>query len=135
MKKIFVLLSLIMITFSSYSQNIDLFGSETEDSEDKSISKYCYTTFDGMYEITLHDDGTKKVFYKLYNKSGSLIKTMQGLWTIRDEGVYGTAMKLTISWTGANSNMQELKYLCQYNGSGNLQAIIDSQSRTWNSCN
>ncbi len=84
--------------------------------------------------MTLFDDGSKKVSYQLFDKSGGLQKTMQGTWTMRDEGLYGPAYKITISWTGVNSGMQELKFLAQFDGGGNLQAIIDSQNRTWNSC-
>ena len=66
---------------------------------------------------------------------GDLQKTMQGVWVIKDEGVYGPAYILTISWTGLNSNMPSLKFVCQYDGNGGLQGIIDSQNRTWNQCN
>ena len=41
---------------------------------------------------------------------------------------------LTITWTGANAGMAELKYVAQYDGYGSLQGIIDSQNITWNSC-
>lgn len=97
--------------------------------------KYCFTTSVGKYEIALSEDENKKCIYKLYNPYGELQKTMQGTWVIRDEGVYGPAYMLTISWTGLNVNMPALKFVCQYDGDGKLQGIIDSQSRTWNKCN
>jgi len=96
--------------------------------------KYCYTTYAGKYEITLYDNGTKKVLYKLYNNAGNLQKTMQGTWVIRDEGVYGPAYMLTLSWTGPNENMPALKFVCQYNGNRELQGIIDGQNRIWDRC-
>ena len=84
--------------------------------------------------MSLYDDGTKKDVYQLYNSSGGVQKTMQGEWMLRDEGIYGTAYVLTVSWTGLNSSMPELKFTAQYDGYGNLQGLIDSQNRTWNSC-
>ena len=96
--------------------------------------KYCYTLSSGKYVLTLYDDGSKKVSYDLYSLSGVLQKTVQGIWMIRDEGVYGPSYFLTISWTGVNSNLQDLKYVVQYDGNGNLQALIDGTGRTWNSC-
>lgn len=96
--------------------------------------KYCYSTYAGKYVMSLYDDGTKKAVYQLFNSDGSVQKTMQGEWMLRDEGIYGTAYMLTISWTGVNSGMQELKFVAQYDGYGNLQGIIDSQSRTWDAC-
>jgi hypothetical protein len=98
------------------------------------IKKYCYTTNSGKYVLSLFDDGSKIAAYQLYSASGSLQKTMSGTWMIRDEGVYGTAYYLTITWTGSNASMPQLKYVAQYDGNGNLQAIIDGSGRTWNSC-
>jgi YD repeat-containing protein len=96
--------------------------------------KYCFATYKGKYEISLVDNGTYEAYYKLYNSLDVLIKTVQGKWTIRDEGVYGTAYRLTFDFTGANSNLPSMKFTCQYDGSGQLQAIIDNQDRTWNYC-
>ena len=96
--------------------------------------KYCYTTYNGKYEISLTEGGGRKATYKLYNMYGDLQKTMQGVWVIKDQGVYGPAHILTISWTGLNSNMPSLKFVCQYDENGRLQGIIDSQNRTWNQC-
>jgi len=98
------------------------------------VKKYCYTTYAGTYSMSLYDDGSKKAVYQLYNTAGVLQKTMQGEWMLRDEGIYGPAYMLTITWTGANAGMAELKYVAQYDGYGSLQGIIDSQNRTWNSC-
>ncbi len=98
------------------------------------VKKYCYSTYSGNYSMSLYDDGTKKAVYQLYNSSGDLQKTMQGEWMLREEGVYGTAYVLSVSWTGLNSSMPELKFTAQYDGYGNLQGLIDSQNRTWNSC-
>lgn len=97
--------------------------------------KFCYSTYTGKYELTLYDDGSKKVEYKLYSSNGRLEKTVQGTWMIRDEGIYGTAYMLTITWTGANSSLADTKYVCQYDGYGNLQNLNDMQNRAWYSCN
>jgi hypothetical protein len=102
---------------------------------DRNAKKYCVNTTSGKYEISLTEGGSNHVYYKLYNQSGVLQKTMQGNWILRDEGVYGTAYIITITWTGANSGMPDLKFICQYDGNRELQAIIDGQQRTWNRCN
>ena len=96
--------------------------------------KYCYSLTSGKYVLSLYDDGSKKVSYDLYSPSGTLQKTMQGTWILRDEGVYGPSYVLTISWTGPNANLQNLKYNVQNDGYGNLQALIDGTGRIWNSC-
>lgn len=98
------------------------------------VKKFCYTTYSGTYTMSLFDDGSKKAVYQLVNTAGVLQKTMQGEWMLRDEGIYGPAYMLTISWTGVNTGMADLKFVAQYDGYGNLQGIIDSQNRTWNSC-
>ena len=98
------------------------------------VKKYCYTSYAGTYSMSLFDDGTKKAVYQLYNSAGVVQKTMQGEWMLRDEGVYGTAYMLTIRWTGINSSMPALTFTAQYDGYGNLQGLIDSQNRTWNTC-
>ena len=105
-----------------------------EEMEENKIRKFCYNSLKGKYEVTLFEDGSKKVIYNLYNSSGQIQKTIQGNWEVRDEGVYGSAYKIVISWTGSNSSLPETKYLCQYNGSGVLQNIIDSENRTWYQC-
>jgi len=98
------------------------------------VSKFCYSTYTGKYVIALNDDGTKKATYSLFDNSGKVQKTMQGQWMLRDEGIYGPAYMLTITWTGLNAGMQELKFVAQYDGYGNLQGIIDSKNNVWNSC-
>jgi len=88
-----------------------------------------------IYELLLKDDGTShKVYYKLYDSNGKLQKTVQGTWSFRDEGVYGPAYFLTLTWSGANIGMPNLRFFCQIDGYGQIQAIIDSQNRTWNKC-
>jgi hypothetical protein len=93
---------------------------------------YCYSTYEGQYKLKL-DDVSKNVKYELY-KNGVAVKTLTGTWKLKDEGIYGTAYMLTISWTGANSNLPETKYVAQYDGYGNLQGLIDNQNRTWDKC-
>jgi hypothetical protein len=98
------------------------------------VKKFCYSLNTGKYVLSLHENDTKKVSYDLYTLSGSLQKTMQGTWMLRDEGVYGPAYVLTISWTGLNANMPSLKYNVQYDGNGNMQSISDVTGRTWYPC-
>ncbi len=107
---------------------------ESKTKPEGSNRKYCVYTNKGKYEISLLDDKTFVGYYKLYDNLNKLIKTVQGRWTIRDEGVYGSAYRLTFDFTGANSNLSSMKFTCQYDGSGQLQALIDNQDRTWNSC-
>lgn len=110
-------------------------NSSSSSETSNSTRKYCVTNYAGKYEISLLEGGSNKAYFKLYNASGALQKTMQGNWMLRDEGVYGSAYKLTISWTGPNAGMTDLKFNCQYDGAGLLQALLDPQGRIWNSCN
>jgi hypothetical protein len=132
---------------SASGQNVNLASDETEvntnknainntvkSSESINFKKYCVTNFKGKYEISLLDDGSHKGYFYLYDNYDNLLKTTQGEWILRDEGVYGTAYVLTFAFTGANSNLPSMKFTCQYNGSGQLQALIDNQDRTWNMC-
>jgi hypothetical protein len=96
--------------------------------------KFCYKTATSKYELTLEEGSDNKTFYKLYNSSGDLVKTMQGYWEIRDEGVYGSLFVLIIKWSGSNDNLPNLKYTCQYNSNRQLQQLIDSQKRNWYPC-
>lgn len=118
MKKKYIIIILLLINFGLSAQN----------------SKYCFETYKGKYEIYLIDDGTFKASFNLYDSNGNLLKSTQGKWTIRDEGVYGSAYRLTYEFTGINSNLPSMKFTCQYDGYGQLQAIIDDQDRTWNKC-
>lgn len=99
------------------------------------ITKFCISNYDGEYQISLIDGDKKIVIYNLYNSYGTLIKTIQGTWSIRSEGVYSSVEMLTLRWTGLNYNMPPLKFICRYNGYGDLQGIIDGKNRTWNICN
>lgn len=96
--------------------------------------KYCVSNSTNKYEITLSDDGSNDATFNLYDNNGNLKKATQGEWILRDEGVYGTSYVLTFVFTGKNANLSPMKFTCQYDGYGNLQALIDSQSRTWNKC-
>jgi hypothetical protein len=95
---------------------------------------YCISTSSNKYILSLFDDGSKKVIYKMYDLNGNLSKTIQGVWEINNEGVYGSAYILKTSWTGLNSGMPSLRFTCQYYAGGKLQSIIDSQNRTWYEC-
>jgi hypothetical protein len=93
--------------------------------------KFCYSTYTEKYELTLFDDGSKKVVYKLYNSNGTLQKTVQGEWTM--QGLMGPGNMLIINWTGANSSLST-QYVCQHDGWGNLQGLTDTSNRSWNQC-
>jgi tetratricopeptide (TPR) repeat protein len=101
----------------------------------QSAKKFCVRTTNSMYELTFFEGGANSLLYKLYNNQGNLLKTMQGKWKMQDEGVYGSAYKIRISWSGANTNMPELVFLCQFDAFGSIQGIIDSENRTWQICN
>ena len=116
--KFFLTICILLVSFSIAAQT----------------KKYCVTNNKGKYEISLLDDGSHKGYFNLYDSYGSLLKTTQGEWILRDEGVYGSAYILTFEFTGVNSNLPSMKFTCQYNGSGQLQALIDNQDRTWNMC-
>jgi uncharacterized protein (TIGR02145 family) len=95
---------------------------------------YCYTNINGRYQLGLADGGAHNVTYQQYNLDGSLMKTIVGKWTLQDEGVYGPAMMLTISFTGKNAGLPPMKFNAQYDGFGNLQGVIDNQGRIWGAC-
>jgi hypothetical protein len=143
----FLFFFLFLFVISASSQNINLASDETEvntnkntinntikSSESVNLKKYCVTNYKGKYEISLLDDGSHKGYFNLYDNNDNLLKTTQGDWILRDEGVYGAAYVLTFEFTGVNSNLPSMKFTCQYNGSGQLQALIDNQDRTWNMC-
>ena len=143
---IFYLFLLLFVTSAS-GQNINLDSDETEINTNKNViknnikssesvnyKKYCIANYKGKYEISLLDDGSHKGYFNLYDNYDNLLKTTQGEWILRDEGVYGSAYVLTFEFTGVNSNLPSMKFTCQYNGSGQLQALIDNQDRTWNMC-
>jgi hypothetical protein len=119
MKKIYLLILLLM--FSIHYTNAQ-------------SKEYCISNSTGKYEITLSGDGSNNATFNLYDNNGNLKKATQGEWILRDEGVYGPSYVLTFVFTGKNANLSPMKFTCQYDGYGNLQALIDSQSRTWNKC-
>ena len=146
-KNFFLFFFLLLFFISASGQNINLDSDETEINTNKNAiknniksselvnyKKYCITNYKGKYEISLLDDGSHKGYFNLYDNYENLIKTTQGEWILRDEGVYGSAYVLTFEFKGVNSNLPSMKFTCQYNGSGQLQAIIDNQDRTWNMC-
>ncbi|MGV1012464.1 MAG: hypothetical protein ACOYBS_08450 [Flavobacterium sp.] len=118
MKKSLLIIVFLLVTFSINAQ----------------IKKYCINSYKGKYEISLSDDGSHNAYFKLYDNNGRLIKTTSGEWSINDEGVYGASYRLTFEFTGINSNLPSMKFTCHYNGSGQLQALIDNQDRTWDIC-
>jgi hypothetical protein len=117
-KNIFLMLILLFSTQKIFAQS----------------KKYCAFNSNGKYEVNLSNDGSHNALFNLYDNYGDIKKTTQGQWSIRDEGVYGAAYALTFVFTGKNSNLPSMKFICQYDGEGQLQALIDSQNRTWNLC-
>jgi hypothetical protein len=103
--------------------------------QSKKIHKFCINNLAYKYVISLNDDDSKLVKFQLYDiYTGELKKTIKGTWMLRDEGIYGPAPTLTISWTGVNTGIQDLKFTAIYSGNGKLQSLMDYENRIWNSC-
>jgi hypothetical protein len=107
---------------------------EIKDNKNKGIQNFCFTTYDGKYKISLFNDGSSNASYKLFSSTGQLKKTVSAKWSIKDEGVYGSAYILYVNFTGANASLGSMKFTCQYDAGWSLQAIIDNRDRTWNAC-
>lgn len=106
MKKVILFTSFCFLAaLTSIAQNNDKISNAD-------LKKFCYTTASSKYELSLEEGSDNKTFYKLYNSSGDLVKTMQGYWEIRDEGVYGSLFVLIIKWSGLNADLPNLKYTC-----------------------
>jgi hypothetical protein len=135
MKKTIFFLFFVILYQSNFAKSTTSHNYFDIDYPNNPTQKFCSYTATGKYEITLLNDGTFNVYFKLYNSSGNVQKTMQGIWEISDKSNYGAESILDIRWTGLNSNMPNLKYRCQYGANNKLQAIIDGQNRTWQKCN
>jgi WD40 repeat protein len=107
---------------------------EIKDNKNKGIQNFCFTTYEGKYKISLFNDGSYNASYKLFSSTGQLKKTVSAKWSIKDEGVYGSAYILYVNFTGANASLGSMKFTCQYDAGWSLQAIIDNRDRTWNAC-
>jgi hypothetical protein len=135
MKKTIFFLFFVILYQSNFAKSATSDNYFDIDYPNNPTQKFCSYTATGKYEITLINDGTYTVYFKLYNSVGNVQKTMQGIWEISDKSNYGAESILDIRWTGLNSNMPNLKYRCQYGANNKLQAIIDGQNRTWQKCN
>jgi hypothetical protein len=135
MRKLFLFILLFLVTAQHGYGSERMISVHSFALSENLQKKFCYQTYLGKYVITLHDDGSKIALYQLYDiQSGALKKTMKGTWTLRDEGIYGPAPTITLTWTGVNQGMVDLKFTAQYDGYGKLQGLIDLQNRIWSSC-
>lgn len=95
--------------------------------------KYCYTTANGrIYKLNLFesDDASSNVIYDFYESDGSLIKRLEGKYSIVDEGVYSTLRKIVAEFEG-----NIVKWLILYDGNGNASRIQDElKSTIWDRC-
>ena len=118
MKKIkFLLFLLIGILFSSSSFS-------------QGTTSFCaYDNYGSKFELNLNDDA-KTLTYKKYTSNGNLIQTLYGTYLLRDEGVYGSALKVVASVNGST-----MKWIVIIDGFGNTQELKDeSAGRVWSPC-
>ena len=118
MKKIkFLLFLLIGILFSSSSFS-------------QGTTSFCaYDNYGSKFELNLNDDA-KTLTYKKYTSNGNLIQTLYGTYLLRDEGVYGSALKVVASVNGST-----MKWIVIIDGFGNTQELRDeSAGRVWSKC-
>lgn len=109
--------------FSTQSQN-------KEEKESKSTKSFCaYDIYKSKYELNLNEDA-KTLTYKKYDSDGNLLQTLYGTYQLRDEGVYGPALKVVASISG-----NTMKWLVIIDGFGNTQELKDeSAGRVWSPC-
>ena len=63
----------------------------------QSTNSFCAFNQNGeKYELNLVD-GTGSLTFVQYNRSGVIVKTVSGTWSMRDEGVYGPFERLTVN--------------------------------------
>jgi len=71
------------------------------------------------YELNLVE-GAGKITAKTYSSSGALIGTLNGTWSIQNEGVYGSAYFLTAVFSSGT-----MKFLVIGDGTGDIQKLQD----------
>lgn len=71
------------------------------------------------YELNLVE-GAGRITAKTYSSSGALIGTLNGTWSIQNEGVYGSAYFLTAVFSSG-----AMKFLVISDGTGDIQKLQD----------
>lgn len=86
----------------------------------QSVNSFCAFNQNGeKYELNLVD-GTGSLTFVQYNRSGVIVKTVSGTWSMRDEGVYGPFERLTV-----NIPVGQMKFLVVRTSRGAIQELQD----------
>jgi len=89
----------------------------------QSINSFCAFNQNGeKYELNLVD-GTGSLTFVQYNRSGVIVKTVSGTWSMRDEGVYGPFERLTV-----NIPVGQMKFLVVRTSRGAIQELQDESA-------
>lgn len=134
MKKITLLFFIFLLTVECFSQN----------------KNFCASDASGKkYELNL-TEGSGIITAKTYSKTGSLLGSLNGTWSIQAEGSYGTSYYITAVFSNANmkfsvirdasGNIEKLEdvfagrkfYSCDANSSSISNSNNDGSSYSWN---
>jgi hypothetical protein len=89
----------------------------------QSTNSFCAFNQNGeKYELNLVD-GTGSLTFVQYNRSGVIVKTVSGTWSMRDEGVYGPFERLTV-----NIPVGQMKFLVVRTSRGAIQELQDESA-------
>jgi hypothetical protein len=89
----------------------------------QSTNSFCAFNQNGeKYELNLVD-GTGSLTFVQYNRSGVIVKTVSGTWSIRNEGVYGPFERLTV-----NIPVGQMKFLVVRTSRGAIQELQDESA-------
>ncbi len=89
----------------------------------QSVNSFCAFNQNGeKYELNLVD-GTGSLTFVQYNRSGVIVKTVSGTWSMRDEGVYGPFERLTV-----NIPVGQMKFLVVRTSRGAIQELRDESA-------
>ena len=96
----------------------------------QSVNSYCaFDSYGDKYELSL-ENGTGRLTYNKYDRSGRRIQSLNGTWELRDEGLYGPAEKVT-----AFVNSGVLKFLVIRTSRGDVQELrAESGGKVWSPC-
>jgi hypothetical protein len=89
----------------------------------QSVNSFCAFNQNGeKYELNLVD-GTGSLTFVQYNRSGVILKSVSGTWSMRDEGVYGPFERLTV-----NIPVGQMKFLVVRTSRGAIQELQDESA-------
>ncbi len=118
---------------------------EFEEKTKYNTTKFCFSNSSQSQSVTLFDKTYHSQFETgleeqpatvVIKTSNGVQKTIQGTWIIRSEGVYGPADFLTITFTGANSQLGKLKFLVLRDNNGNTQTLQEiTRKLNYEKCN